>query len=397
MTPAHPSADTEPLLEVSDLSVRFELSEETVYAVNGVDLAVDHGETLGVVGESGSGKSVTALSILGLLEGTARTGGVVRFDGEDLLTKPEEELREIRGNRISMVFQDPGSSLNPVLPVGDQISETIRTHQSPGGEGISAFERSILGNLVRSRTAFTQYEASWQRTVELFEEVGIPLPEKRAVEFPHEFSGGMKQRALIAIAISCQPDLLVVDEPTTALDVTIEAQILELLEKLQEEFGTAILFITHDMGVIREVTDRVAVMYAGNVVETAPTDELFESPKHPYTRALLRSVPRIDGDAVLDPVEGSVPDLTREPRGCQFAPRCPEANDACSDAVPPAYPVSPSDEPTPVVPRDNRTPTHDAPAPRPDRDETHLARCVLYGDGAHLTTDGQPSEEVPDE
>ncbi|WP_313691801.1 ABC transporter ATP-binding protein [Halorarum halobium] len=392
--------DEEPLLDVTDLSVEFETSAGAVQAVNGIDLTIAPNETLGVVGESGSGKSVTALSLLRLLEGSANVSGEARFRGEDLLSKPEAEMEDVRGNSISMVFQDPGSSLNPVLTVGDQISETIRTHRSPPGEGITRRERNVMGNLFRSKRSFRRFEESWDRTVELFERVGIPLPEQRALEYPHEFSGGMKQRALIAMAISCQPDLLIADEPTTALDVTIEAQILELIDELQSEFGTAVLFITHDMGVVRKVCDRVAVMYAGSVVENAPTEELFEQPKHPYTESLLRSVPRLDGTDELDPLSGSVPDLTQLPSGCPFAPRCPAENDACHTAFPPAYSVTAGSEPLPVTAREaDGDAVTDVPPGRRETATDHLVNCVLYGDADHLTArdpTGSRSDDRPE-
>ena len=393
----------DPLLSVEDLHVRFETSEETVHAVNGVDFTIDRNETLGLVGESGSGKSVTALSALGLLDDTARVEGTVDFDGEALLEKDDDESRSLRGDRISMVFQDPGSSLNPVLAVGDQISETVRTHQPPAGEGITWFERSVLGNLVRPKDAFAKQTQSWEKTVELFERVSIPLPDQRALEYPHEFSGGMKQRALIAMAISCQPDLLICDEPTTALDVTIEAQILDLIEELQREFGTAVLFITHDIGVVREVCDRVSVMYAGNVVEHGPTETLFEAPKHPYTQALLKSVPRLDADADLDPVAGRVPDMTSEPSGCPFAPRCPSENDACHGGFPPSYPVDADSQPLPVRSRDPAdeseavtSPPPVAASPTAAETDGHTANCVLYGDDEYLTAP-RPRSEIPAE
>ncbi|WP_197427941.1 ABC transporter ATP-binding protein [Halogeometricum sp. CBA1124] len=376
-----------PLLDVSDLSVRFDGSDEQVYAVNGVDLSVERGETVGIVGESGSGKSVTALSVLKMLEDTASVTGTVRFDGEDLLTLDDDAMRDLRGDRISMIYQDPGSSLNPVLSTGDQVSETIRTHRPPAGEGVSWLERSVLGNLFRSKDSAIRHEQSWEQTVDLFERVGIPLPEQRALEYPHEFSGGMKQRALIAMAISCQPDLLIADEPTTALDVTIEAQILDLLAEVQETFGTSILFITHDMGVVREVCDSVAVMYAGHLVERAETEALFESPKHPYTKALLRSVPRLEGGTELDPLPGQVPKFTEEPTGCPFASRCEAVNDACYDAFPPAYPVGPDDSPLSVRSRGAVAgdPVRDPPVRRSDRTYDHVAHCVLYGADETLT------------
>lgn len=388
------NSNEEPLLDVCDLNVAFKTSNATVQAVNGIDFAIAPNETLGVVGESGSGKSVTALSLLRLLENTADVTGEALFRGDNLLSKTNEEMQSIRGNNVSMVFQDPGSSLNPVLKVGDQISETIRTHRSPNGEGITRRERNVMGNLFRSKEAFKNFEESWDKTVELFERVGIPLPEQRALEYPHEFSGGMKQRALIAMAISCQPDLLIADEPTTALDVTIEAQILELIEELQNEFGTAVLFITHDMGVVRKVCDRVAVMYAGNIVENAPTEELFEHPKHPYTESLLQSVPRLDGTTELNPLAGSVPDLTSLPSGCPFAPRCPEENDACHTDFPPTYSVTPDSEPTPVKDRNRGNNPHTGvPSRRNETTSRHQVNCVLYGDADYLTRSNSTDSE----
>lgn len=382
----------EPLLSVEDLSVRFDTGNERVHAVNGVDFELFSGENLGIVGESGSGKSVTALSILGLLEDTASVSGAVQYNGTDLLSLSEDELRGLRGNQISMVFQDPGSSLNPVLKTGDQISETIRTHRAAEKEDISWLEQSVLGNLIRPRNSFTKFEKSWEQTVELFERVGIPLPHQRALEYPHEFSGGMKQRALIAIAIACKPDILICDEPTTALDVTIEAQILELIDELQKEFGTAVLFITHDMGVVRKICDRTAVMYAGNIVERAQTDELFDAPKHPYTKALLKSVPRLDVAAELDPVPGRVPDLTSPPSGCPFADRCPSANDACRTEFPPSYPVTANSEPLEIAHDDTKSVT-EPPETRAIESAEHQVNCVLYGDAEFLTANQVDEEE----
>lgn len=387
--------NTDHLLSVEDLAVRFDTGDERVHAVNGVDFELSRGETLGIVGESGSGKSVTALSILGLLEETATVTGAVQYKGADLLSLSDAELRDLRGNQISMVFQDPGSSLNPVLTTGDQVSETIRTHEAPGGEEISWLEQSVLGNLFRSRDSFTKFEESWEQTVELFERVGIPLPEQRALEYPHEFSGGMKQRALIAIAIACKPDILICDEPTTALDVTIEAQILELIDELQKEFGTAVLFITHDMGVVRKICDRTAVMYAGNIVERAQTDELFDAPKHPYTKALLKSVPRLDSAAELDPVPGRVPDLTTPPSGCPFAERCSSVNDACRTEFPQPYPVSTDSDPLRITHEGSKSVTN-PPEPRSIEATDHHVNCVLYGDAPFLTAEHVPGEEGDD-
>ncbi|WP_121743111.1 ABC transporter ATP-binding protein [Natronorubrum halophilum] len=369
------------LLDVVDLSVNFPTQEGLVEAVTDVSLSIEPGETVGLVGESGSGKSVTASSILGLLDDSAQIDGTIEFDGQEMLEKTEDELREIRGNKISMIFQETGSSLNPVLTVGDQISETIRTHRSIPGEGISWLEKSVLGNLIRPKSHPTKYKNSWEKTVELFERVGIPAPEKRALEYPHEYSGGMKQRAMIAMAIGCQPDLLIADEPTTALDVTIEAQILDLITEIQNEFGTAVLFITHDMGVVNEICDRVTVMYAGRIVEQAPTDELFDHPKHPYTKALLDSIPSLEGGETLDPLAGQVPDPTDKPSGCPFAPRCPSVTACCDTEFPLLYPVTASDEPLPV--RDGGA-EGTAPLPRRDKLTGHGVHCVLYGNGDSL-------------
>ncbi|TYT61679.1 ABC transporter ATP-binding protein [Natrialba swarupiae] len=377
------------LLDISDLSVTFPSQEGPVEAVTDVSLSIEPGETVGLVGESGSGKSVTAATILGLLEESARIDGSVEFDDQQLLTKTDDELREIRGDRISMIFQETGSSLNPVLTVGDQISETIRTHRSIPNEGISRLETSVLGNLLRSKSHPTNYERSWEQTVELFERVGIPAPEQRALEYPHEYSGGMKQRAMIAMAISCRPDLLIADEPTTALDVTIEAQILDLIDEVQAEFDTAVLFITHDMGVVNEICDRVAVMYAGRVVERAPTDELFAHPKHPYTQALLDSIPSLEGGQTLDPLAGQVPDPTDKPPGCPFGPRCPSATACCDARFPPEYPVTTADEPLPV----REGGDDDVPSPRRNDPTGHAVHCVLYGSGDGLAPRRSPSDE----
>ncbi len=366
---------SEPLLSVDGLSVQFQSLDGPIEAVSDIDIRINRGETLGLVGESGSGKSVTARSILRLLDSSASLDGRIHFDDTDLLALDEAELRPIRGNRISMIFQDAGAALNPVLTVGDQVSETIRMHQDIPGEGISGVERNALTSLLRPTDWPKRFEESWARTIELFDRVGIPEPDRRAFEYPHEYSGGMRQRAMIAMALSCRPELLIADEPTTALDVTIEAGILDLIEELQAEFGTAVLFITHDMGVINEVADRVVVMYAGRIVETGPTRELFEHPKHPYTEALLDSVPTLDGTESLDPLSGNVPDPQNRPSGCPFRDRCPEANAACDGRFPPAYGVHPEDEPATVSERGSTT----VPEPRRDGSD-HATRCVLYGD-----------------
>lgn len=283
-----------------------------VRAVNGVSFHLEPGETLGLVGESGSGKSVTALTIMRLLPPGARVeGGRVRMDGRDLLSLSEREMRRLRGASIAMVFQEPMTSLNPVLTVGDQIAEAIRLH-----EPVSAGE-------------------AWRRAVEMLERVGIPEPARRARQYPHQLSGGMRQRVMIAMAVACRPRVLIADEPTTALDVTVQAQILDLMKELQREFGTAILLITHDLGVVAETCNRVAVMYAGRIVEMAPVAALFDRPLHPYTEGLLHSLPYAARPRErLRAIRGSVPNLARLPSGCAFHPRCPYADALCARNVP---------------------------------------------------------------
>jgi peptide/nickel transport system ATP-binding protein len=314
------------LLEVEGLRTVFHTDKETVYAVDGVDLAVDTGETVGLVGESGSGKSVTARSIMGLVESPgAVEAGSVRFRGEELT---DGDWDRHRGD-MAIVFQDPVNSLNPVYTVGNQIRESLRIHQG-----------------IRGREAR-------RRAVEYLEAVGVPDPGRRVDEYPHQFSGGMQQRAVIAAALACDPDLLICDEPTTALDVTVQAQILHLLADLQEAEDLAVLFITHDMGVIRETTDRVNVMYAGEIVERAPVDRLFADPKHPYTRGLLASIPgRTAAEDRLPTVEGEVPTPGAPAEDCRFHPRCPAAFDACEREHPDATAVG----------------------------EDHSAACLLYDD-----------------
>ena len=310
------NAPAGPLLDVRDLRTQFVTEEGLVRAVDGVTFQVDRGEIVGLVGESGCGKSVTNLSILGLLprpQGRIAGGGVT-FEGRELVGLPERELRKIRGNRIAMIFQDPMTSLNPYLRVEEQLAEVGQLH---------------LG-LTRAQAV--------ARAVELLDRVGIPEAAERIKSFPHEFSGGMRQRAMIAMALLCDPELLIADEPTTALDVTIQAQILELLKELRDERGMAIILITHDLGVVAGTTDRVLVMYAGRIVEEASTNDLYASPSHPYTQALLRSVPRLDehGHGRLESIEGLPPRLDRGPfEACTFAPRCARVHDACLSAEPP--------------------------------------------------------------
>ncbi|MFB6104141.1 MAG: ABC transporter ATP-binding protein [Halobacteriaceae archaeon] len=326
ITETEPDTGTDPLLSVQNLRTVFHTEKETIHAVDGISFDIHEGETVGLVGESGSGKSVTARSILGLIEapGVIETGEIW-YRGDDLTA---DNWDEHRGD-IAIVFQDPINTLNPVYTVGNQIREALRIHQDLRGS------------------------AAREEAIRLLEEVGIPDAPRRVSEYPHQFSGGMRQRAVIAIALACNPDLLVCDEPTTALDVTIQAQILELLADLQDQEDLAILFITHDMGVIEETADRVNVMYAGEIVESAPVTELFTNPKHPYTQGLLASIPgRTTQDERLPTIEGEVPTPTEPPTDCRFHPRCPERFEPC-DAV----------HPEPV-----------------DVGEDHTASCLLYED-----------------
>jgi len=304
-----------PILEVEDLRTHFFTRDGITRAVDGVSFTVAPGETLGIVGESGCGKSVTALSILRLLPARLGriVGGSVRFEGQELLDLPESGMREIRGNRIAMIFQEPMTSLNPVLTIGDQIAEAVTIHQGA------------------SRTD------ALKRAAEMLRLVRIPDPEKRLGDYPHQFSGGMRQRVMIAMALSCSPRLLVADEPTTALDVTVQAQIIKLMLELKQATGAAVMLITHDLGVIAETCQRVIVMYAGRVVEQAEVTELFDAPLHPYTRGLMASIPRIGlgRRKRLAEIPGIVPDLRKPIAGCAFAPRCPIAVARCSAEPPP--------------------------------------------------------------
>lgn len=311
----------ERLLEVKDLKTYFYTSDGVVPAVDGVTYHVDKGETLGIVGESGCGKSVTSLSVMRLIPNPPGkiVGGEILFEGADLLAKSEAEMRKIRGNLISMIFQEPMTSLNPVYTVGDQIAEAIELHQG-----------------LRKREAI-------EKATEMLKIVGIPLPERRVHEYPHQLSGGMRQRVMIAMALSCNPKLLIADEPTTALDVTIQAQILELMKRLKKELGMAIMLITHDLGVVAEMAQRVVVMYAGKIVEEADVNSIFRMPLHPYTEGLLKSIPSIAGQkGRLHVIEGVVPNPLHMPKGCRFNPRCPYAMDICKDNEPPIERVSPT-------------------------------------------------------
>ena len=305
-------SEPETLLQVQGLRTHFFTNDGVVRAVDGVDLSVRQGETLGLVGESGCGKSITALSVMRLLSRPGRAvAGRIMFNGRNLLELSEEEMEDVRGNDIAMIFQEPMTSLNPVFRVGDQIGEAIRRH---------------LG--------VTRDEAH-DRVVELFTTVGIPAPERRLREYPHQMSGGMRQRVMIAMALACKPKLLIADEPTTALDVTIQAQILELIKELKRTQNMAVIMITHDLGVIAEVAQNVAVMYAGKIVERAPVEELFASPQHPYTQGLLGSIPSPDKlGRRLDVISGVVPHPLNLPPGCTFAPRCPHRMDVCDTAFP---------------------------------------------------------------
>jgi oligopeptide transport system ATP-binding protein len=317
------------LLEVRDLRVSFKTDDGVVRAVNGLSYDVDRGATLGIVGESGSGKSVNALSIMRLIPtppGRIESGSI-RLRGAELLTKSETQMRKIRGKEIAMIFQDPMTSLNPVLTIGDQISEAVRLH---------------LGLSKQDTLA---------KTIDMLRLVRIPVPEKRVRDYPHQFSGGMRQRVMIAMALSCDPDVLIADEPTTALDVTIQAQILELMKDMQQRLGSAIVLITHDLGIVAETCENVLVMYAGNMVEYGSANDIFSAPKHPYTMGLLASLPRLDekNRTRLVPIEGQPPNLLAIPAGCAFAPRCRYKMPIC-EQVPPSF----------------------------DFGKGHVARCFLY-------------------
>jgi len=308
----------DPLLEVKDLKVHFNTDDGVVKAVDGVTFSVQPGEALGIVGESGSGKSVSSLTVMGLITSKqAQISGEVLFQGVDLLKLPSDEMRNIRGERISMIFQDPMTSLHPFYKVGDQIAEAIRNHQD------------------------VSRKAAHQQAVDMLGKVNIPRPEERADQYPHEFSGGMRQRAMIAMALALNPDLLIADEPTTALDVTVQAQILDLIDRLKEEFNAAVIIITHDLGVVAEHCDNIQVMYAGKAVEFGNTDDIYYRPLHPYTWGLLGSIPRLDAEEKEDlhPIRGLPPSLINVPSGCSFHPRCPYVFDLCKTDVPALLPV----------------------------------------------------------
>jgi oligopeptide/dipeptide ABC transporter ATP-binding protein len=298
----------ERLLEVKDLKVRFATEDGIVRAVDGVSFELERGKVLGIVGESGSGKSVTAMTLMGLTRGiNARFEGEILYKGTDLLEVSDRDMQAYRGNELGMIFQDPMTSLNPVYRIGDQIAEAIQAHETVDKRGARA------------------------RTIELLRQVGIPNPESRVDDFPHQFSGGMRQRAMIAMALSCNPSVLIADEPTTALDVTIQAQIVELVGRLKDDFNSAVIFITHDLGVIADIADEIIVMYAGRVVERGTKRDIFYDPQMPYTWGLLGSIPRLDRPRPerLHTIKGSPPSLINPPEGCKFRPRCPHAFEKC--------------------------------------------------------------------
>ncbi|CAN5245936.1 ABC transporter ATP-binding protein [soil metagenome] len=311
----------EPLLDVKNLKTQFFTQDGVVRAVDDVSFDILPGETLGIVGESGCGKSITAMSIMRLIPSPPGkiVQGEILFKGEDIITMSDEEVRHIRGNEIAMIFQDPMTSLNPVLSINRQLGETLELHMGM--------------NKSQAR----------RRSIELLEMVGIPNAEERVNQYPHQFSGGMRQRVMIAMALSCNPSLLIADEPTTALDVTIQAQILDLMKTLQAEHNTAVMLITHDLGVVAGMSDRINVMYAGHVVETATAEELFANPRHPYTVGLLNSIPRLDSEVreKLDPIRGLPPDLIDLPDLCPFVPRCDYAREKCEQQNPPLLDVAP--------------------------------------------------------
>lgn len=360
----------EAILKIRGLKTYFYTYAGIVRALEGIDLDIYKGETIGLVGETGCGKSVTSLSIMRLVPDPPGriVGGEVIFKGEDLLKKSEEEMQSIRGSQITMVFQDPMTFVNPVLTVGDQVSEVITLHQDLAREAVqtkideirdkiaqidpSSPDRQRLMERVKELEAMREHppkaskgeikKAALHRTIDVLKLVQLPDPEKVVKQYPHELSGGMRQRVIIAMALSCDPDLLIADEPTTSLDVTIQAQILALLSELKKKIGASILIITHDMGIVAETCDRVGVMYAGNIVEISETKALFEKPLHPYTQGLLRAIPKLHEDVKnLEIIPGSVPNLIHPPSGCRFHPRCPFRMDVCDKEFPPLLEVDP--------------------------------------------------------
>ncbi len=312
-------SQAETILEIKDLCVEFQTVEGTVHAVDHLNYTLHKGEKLGIVGESGSGKSVSSLGMMQLIPNPPGriTGGEILYHGKDLVKASEKEMQKIRGNEISMIFQEPMTSLNPIIKCGKQIAESLRLHRG------------------------MKKKEAMEEAVRMMRAVGIANPEVRAHEYPHQMSGGMRQRVMIAMALACQPQILIADEPTTALDVTIQAQILDLIRELNESMGTSVVFITHDLGVVSELCDTVIVMYTGHIVEQAPVKELFESPKHPYTKGLLNAIPKITRERnPLETIEGMVPNPTERIEGCSFSPRCPYATDQCWKAEPPMTELS---------------------------------------------------------
>ena len=312
-------SQAETILEIKDLCVEFQTVEGVVHAVDHLNYTLHKGEKLGIVGESGSGKSVSSLGMMQLIPNPPGriTGGEILYHGKDLVKASEKEMQKIRGNEISMIFQEPMTSLNPIIKCGKQIAESLRLHRG------------------------MKKKEAMEEAVRMMRAVGIANPEVRAHEYPHQMSGGMRQRVMIAMALACQPQILIADEPTTALDVTIQAQILDLIRELNESMGTSVVFITHDLGVVSELCDTVIVMYTGHIVEKAPVKELFESPKHPYTKGLLNAIPKITRERnPLDTIEGMVPNPTERIEGCSFSPRCPYATDQCRKAEPPMAELS---------------------------------------------------------
>jgi oligopeptide transport system ATP-binding protein len=310
-----------PVLEVRDLQVEFKVRDTVVKAVNGVNYSVRAGETLAVLGESGSGKSVTAQAVMGILDSPPGrvSGGEVLFHGQDILQRSEAERRKLRGAKMAMIFQDALSALNPVFSVGNQLGEMFRVHQGMSRKDAKA------------------------KAIELMDRVRIPAAKARVNDYPHQFSGGMRQRIMIAMALALEPALIIADEPTTALDVTVQAQVMDLLAELQREYRMGLILITHDLGVVADVADRIAVMYAGRIVESAPVHDIYKAPAHPYTRGLLESIPRLDQKGQeLYAIKGLPPNLMHIPPGCPFHPRCPMARDVCRTDVPPLYEVSPT-------------------------------------------------------
>lgn len=369
------------ILDVTNLKTVFETEAGTVKAVNDVSLSVSRGETVGIVGESGSGKSVTGLSIMDLVESPGQiVDGKIHFDGKRLSPDPEVDPAGLRGSDIAMVFQHPMQNFNPVFRVGMQIAEVVRAHDVVESEEFTWREKTMIGNFFSRPSTKKNFPKSWERAVELMENVGITEPEKRADEFPHQFSGGMLQRAHIAQKLAGEPKFLIADEPTTALDVTIQRQILDLLSTIQEQRDMGVLLITHNLGVVREVCDRVYVMYAGKVVEEGTVEEIFDEPSHPYTEGLLQSIPGEGDSEEIDPIEGQIPNLVDMPEKCYFEPRCEYAHEACRQEVPPLYDVPESSQLARCVLHDEDNPRASDFAFVDDCDESEQKSIVEEGE-----------------